>query len=221
VGSRNGNNEGFDIEEFLFGEGSCPSTGKADVGNLVQLSHFLLGEKIEGVDIFLWEEGFEMFVTFSKGNEENKAGCNGRISLKKVGEGFIEGTGTLRASHYEDCRIPFFDKVRSDGGCISFLFSRTPLISLRKGNYIITQNLSNRDGRRKYVVKAGEDLGSIARSNTIDKSRMDIAFVDNKVETKNVGGKDNRKSNITSFTEYYINMITVKISKRLKKSDEK
>jgi hypothetical protein len=53
VGSGDGNDDGFDIEEFLFGEGGRSSTSEANVGNLVHLPHFFLTEEIENMDIFL------------------------------------------------------------------------------------------------------------------------------------------------------------------------
>jgi hypothetical protein len=65
VGSGDGDDEGFDIEEFLFGERSCATAGKADVRFCIDFSHFFLGEEIENVDIFLGETWLEMAIEFA------------------------------------------------------------------------------------------------------------------------------------------------------------
>jgi hypothetical protein len=65
VSSGKRDDDGFDVEEFLFGEGSRSSAGEADVRKLIQLPHLLLGQKIERMDIFLWEKWFEIVVEFA------------------------------------------------------------------------------------------------------------------------------------------------------------
>ncbi len=62
VSSRDGDDDRFDVKKFLFGEGSCSSTCKADVGNLVQLPHLFLTEKVEAVDVLLREKWLEIVI---------------------------------------------------------------------------------------------------------------------------------------------------------------
>jgi len=62
VSSRDRNNDGFDVEEFLFGEGSGSSAGETDIGNVINFSHFFLGEKFEAMDIGLCEKWLEIVI---------------------------------------------------------------------------------------------------------------------------------------------------------------
>ena len=62
VSSRDGDDDRFDVEEFLFGKGSRSSACEADVGNLVQLPHLFLAEKVEAMDILLGEKWLEIVI---------------------------------------------------------------------------------------------------------------------------------------------------------------
>jgi hypothetical protein len=44
---------------------------------------------------------------------------------------------------------------------------------------------------RKHLIETGENAGSIAGRDTIDKSRVDIAFVDNEGNAKQAGSENN------------------------------
>jgi hypothetical protein len=92
----------FDIEKFLFGEGSGASASEAEIRFCIDFSHFFLGQKIERLHLFMIEKWLEILVEFSKRDKKIEAGCNKRIGMKKLGKGFVEDTRTLRSSHDED-----------------------------------------------------------------------------------------------------------------------
>lgn len=119
VSSRDRNDEGFDIEKFLFGEGSRSSAGEADVSFLVQFPHLFLSEEVIDVDVFLGEEGFEIIVEFSQGDVEGEGGGDEGIGLKELSEGFVEGARAL-------------------GACGEEYGGNAPCVPLQKGDYFIT-----------------------------------------------------------------------------------
>jgi len=62
VGSRDGDDDRFNVEEFLLGEGGRSAACEADVGHLVQLPHFSLTEEVETMHILLCEKWLEIVV---------------------------------------------------------------------------------------------------------------------------------------------------------------
>ncbi|GHV24352.1 hypothetical protein FACS1894176_00480 [Bacteroidia bacterium] len=184
----NRDDDGFDIEKFLFGEGSGTSAGEAEIRFFIDFSHFFLGQKIERLHIFMGKKWLEIIVEFSQRNVEKKAGCDERIRIEEFGKCFVEDTGSLRASHDEDCRVPPFGK----GGRGDFVVYR---------DYLITQNLSHRDCLWKYLIKPCKNSRSITGSNTINESWMHIRFVDDEFNAKKASSKDHWKSHISTFTK--------------------